>query len=571
MTLKNTYKIIFLLVSISSYLFCQDPIISVWYIGTRVSGGGPYNHYIEIFNPTEQPINLNEYALIKGHGQSGNVEQQAGWGNTLSNSGVSFNRLPVFTLWPGQSYGISRDVSHESLQTHADLILEDEGVLSISGDDAVGLFKGEGNLDAVLAATDSIPIDCVGNPYEDPGSSWQVSGKTGPPNSTNTTTYGVTRFAILTRKPAVCFGNAGNWNSSRGCVTDSCTNWITDTPQTTYEESEWDVHACYYPDAEGNTGPGYEPETNPNCDEDILVMEAYTNTCEFSENQVPTSDAGPDQTTSFSQVVTLDGSGSSDPDGTIESYLWSQISGTSVTIDAPEEATTSFTSPNEEGEFKFKLVVTDNEIANNADTISVTVVNTNISPFADAGTDQSVGFSQVVTLDGSGSSDPDGTIESYLWSQISGTSVALETPNEATTTLTSPTEENILVFSLSITDELGGTDRDTISVLVQNTTNAIGANLLPEELRLIGNFPNPFNPKTEIVFETLKQTEVGLSIYNIYGQRVWKTNLGLLEKGLHAVPWAGENAQNKTPASGIYFYRIIVGDKHLISKMSLIK
>ena len=177
----------------------------------------------------------------------------------------------------------------------------------------------------------------------------------------------------------------------------------------------------------------------------------------------------------------------------------------------------------------------------------------------------------MVTLDGSGSSDPDGTIESYLWSQISGTSVALETPNEVITTLTSPSEENILVFSLSITDELGGTDRDTISVLVQNTTNAIGANLLPEELRLIGNFPNPFNPKTEIVFETLKQTEVGLSIYNIYGQSVWKTNLGLLEKGLHSVPWAGENAQNKTPASGIYFYRVIVGDKHLISKMSLIK
>ena len=571
MILKNTYKTIFLLVFISSCLFCQDPIISVWYIGTRVSGGGPYNHYIEIFNPTEQPINLSEYALIKGHGQSGNVEQQAGWGNTLSNSGVSFNRLPSFTLWPGQSYGISRDVSHESLQTHSDLILEDEGVLSISGDDAVGLFKGEGNLDAVLAATDSIPIDCVGNPYEDPGSSWQVSGQTGPPNSTNTTTYGVTRFAILTRKPAVCFGNAGNWNSSRGCVTDSCTNWITDTPQTTYEESEWDVHACYYPDAEGNNGPGYEPETNPNCDEDILVMEAYTNTCELSENQAPTSEAGPDQTANFSQVVTLDGSGSSDLDGTIESYLWSQISGTSVTIDNPEETTTSFTSPNEEGEFKFKLVVTDNEMANDADTIIVTVVNTNISPLADAGTNQSVGFNQVVTLDGSGSSDPDGTIESYLWSQISGTNAALGTPNEAITTLTSPAEENILVFSLSITDELGGTDRDTISVLVQNTTNAIGANLLPEELRLIGNFPNPFNPKTKIVFETLKETEVGLSIYNIYGQSVWKTNLGLLEKGLHAVSWAGENAQNKTPTSGIYFYRVIVGDKHLISKMSLIK
>ena len=311
--------IYFILIGVS--LFGQDPIISVWYIGTRVAGGGPYNHYMELFNPTDDPINLSQYALIKGHGQSTNVEQQAGWGNTLSNSGVSFNRLPSFLLFPGQSYGISRDVSHESLQNHADLVFEDECVLSISGDDAVGLFKGEGNLDEVLAATDSIPIDCIGSPYEDPGASWQVSGETGPPNSTGITGYGVTRFAILTRKTEVCFGNAGNWNNSRGCVTDSCTNWLTDTPQTSYEDSEWDVHACFYPDIDGNTGPGYEPDTNPNCDEDILVMETYSNTCELSENQIPISNAGLDQTTNYNQVVTLDGSASTDPDGTISSLL----------------------------------------------------------------------------------------------------------------------------------------------------------------------------------------------------------------------------------------------------------
>jgi len=560
-----------LITTLFSCLFGQDPIISVWYIGTRVAGGGPYNHYIELFNPTEEQINLSQYALIKGHGQSNNVEQQAGWGNTLSNSGVSFNRLPNFILFPGQSYGVSRDVSHESLQNHADLILEDEGVLSISGDDAVGLFKGEGGLDAVLAASDSIPIDCIGSPYEDPGQGWQVSGEIGPPNSTNTTGYGVTRFAILTRKPSVCYGNAGNWNGSRGCVTDSCTNWITDTPQTTYNESEWDVHACYYPDADGNTGPGYEPDTNPNCDEDILVMAAYTNTCELSENQSPTSSAGADQTVSYNQQVTLDGSGSSDLDGTIASYQWSQISGTSVALSTPDQNTTIFTSPNEEGPLSFKLVVTDNESATDTDTVGIIIVNTNTDPVASAGEDQSVGFSELVTLDGSGSSDLDGTIAFYQWSQISGTSVTLSTPSEAITTLTSPTEENILVFALSITDELGGTDSDTVSVLVQNTTASIDENLIPGELKLFGNHPNPFNPKTEIVFQVLKQTDIKLAIYNVYGQRVWIKNLSQREKGLCRVPWAGKTAQGKPVVSGIYFYRVRVGDKHLLGKMSLVK
>ena len=77
MILQSLYKktIFFILFSVN--LFAQDPIISVWYIGTRVAGGGPYNHYIELFNPTEDPINLSQYAIIKGQ-ESNNVEQQAG-------------------------------------------------------------------------------------------------------------------------------------------------------------------------------------------------------------------------------------------------------------------------------------------------------------------------------------------------------------------------------------------------------------------------------------------------------------------------------------------------------------
>ena len=75
-------------------------------------------------------------------------------------------------------------------------------------------------------------------------------------------------------------------------------------------------------------------------------MEAYANTCELSENQTPTSNAGTDQMASYSQLVTLNGTASSDPDGTIDSYVWSQISGTTVTLNTPEEQTTSFTAPN---------------------------------------------------------------------------------------------------------------------------------------------------------------------------------------------------------------------------------
>ena len=571
MIFQSLYKKTIYFILINASLFAQDPIISVWYIGMRAQGTGPYNHYMELFNPTNEPINLSQYALIKGHGQSNNVEQQAGWGNTLGNSGVSFNRLPNFVLFPGQSYGISRDVSHESLQNHADLVFEDECVLSISGDDAVGLFKAEGNLDEVLAVTDSIPIDCIGSPYEDPGSSWHVSGETGPPNSTGITGYGVTRFAILTRKPEVCYGNAGNWNNSRGCVTDSCTNWLTDTPQTSYEESEWDVHACFYPDIDGFTGPGYEPETNPNCDEDILVMESFSNTCDLSENQSPVSNAGLDQTTSYNQIVTLDGSVSADSDGTISSYAWSQISGTGVELSSPSEQTTTFTSPSVEGDLVFRLVVIDDQSASDNDTVTISIVNTNIDPIAIAGEDQIVGVNDFVTLDGSASTDSDGTISSYLWSQISGQAVTLSAVNEAITTFTAPTQEDILVFELLVFDEFGGTSSDTTSILIQNTTASTDGKLFPDEVRLIGNYPNPFNPKTEIVFEVIKRLKVGVSIYNVYGQEVWRKNLGKLEKGFHRALWNGKDIQGEPVVSGVYFYRVYYGDKSLISKMSLVK
>ena len=128
-----------------------------------------------------------------------------------------------------------------------------------------------------------------------------------------------------------------------------------------------------------------------------------------------------------------------------------------------------------------------------------------------------------------------------------------------------------MVFALSVTDELGGTDSDTVSVLVQNTTTAVDQNTIPNELKLYGNHPNPFNPSTEIVFQVLKQTEISLTIYNIAGQRVWTKNLGQKEKGVYKVPWKGRTTTEQPAVSGIYFYRINVGDKHLIGKMSLVK
>lgn len=95
---------------------------------------------------------------------------------------------------------------------------------------------------------------------------------------------------------------------------------------------------------------------------------------------------------------------------------------------------------------------------------------TNVGPTANAGPDQSnVEPYSIVTLDGSGSTDPDGTISTYAWSQTSGTSVTLSSASAQKPTFTAPAtmDGTTLVFSLVVTDNNGATSTaDTVSIQV---------------------------------------------------------------------------------------------------------
>ncbi len=138
-------------------------------------------------------------------------------------------------------------------------------------------------------------------------------------------------------------------------------------------------------------------------------------------NTSPTANAGPNQTLTLaagqsSIAVTLNGSGSSDPDGTISAYNWTGNPDPANTV-SPSVTLAA-------GSHTFTLVVTDNNGATSAaDTVNITVnaaPPVNQAPTANAGPDQTLtlaaGQSSIaVTLNGSGSSDPDGTIGTYNW------------------------------------------------------------------------------------------------------------------------------------------------------------
>jgi hypothetical protein len=91
----------------------------------------------------------------------------------------------------------------------------------------------------------------------------------------------------------------------------------------------------------------------------------------------------------------------------------------------------------------------------------------NYPPNANAGSDQLVMVGETVTLDGSSSSDPNDNIDTYLWTQVSGTSVSLADANAVTTTFTAPSALADLQFELTVTDEDGDFDKDTVEIAVR--------------------------------------------------------------------------------------------------------
>jgi hypothetical protein len=100
-------------------------------------------------------------------------------------------------------------------------------------------------------------------------------------------------------------------------------------------------------------------------------------------NVAPVANAGTDQTVNELETVMLDGSGSSDSDGSISTYAWTQVAGTSVTLDESDPQMPTFTAPDLDADetLSFELIVTDNDgAASAADTVDINVVASGAPP-----------------------------------------------------------------------------------------------------------------------------------------------------------------------------------------------
>jgi len=197
----------------------------------------------------------------------------------------------------------------------------------------------------------------------------------------------------------------------------------------------------------------------------------------------PVADAGD----SYSPVnegasVTLDGSGSYDPDGVIESYSWTQTDGPAVTLSDPNAMQPTFTAPDVgvDGEsLTFQLTVTDNGGLQDTDTciVNISCVWENNPPTAIAkGPDTKVNEGDTVTLDGFDSNDPDeyegDGIAAYRWEQEDGTSVTLSDPTAPKPTFVTPPinpdETMYLTFKLTVEDKGGLQDNAYVTITIHD-------------------------------------------------------------------------------------------------------
>jgi hypothetical protein len=196
---------------------------------------------------------------------------------------------------------------------------------------------------------------------------------------------------------------------------------------------------------------------------------AYVNIATAEQNAAPVANAGLNQKVKVGDMVTLDGSFSSDANRDSLTFTWKLIApGTSkATLSSTSAVRPTFT-PDIDGNYAAYLTVSDGTLTSNIADVSVEAKVVNSAPTARISTMAPVAMGKTVTLDGSASADPDRDPMTYKWvliSQPPGSSQALSSTNAVKPSLNASTAGNY-VASLVVNDGTVNSEHAFITLTV---------------------------------------------------------------------------------------------------------
>ena len=127
------------------------------------------------------------------------------------------------------------------------------------------------------------------------------------------------------------------------------------------------------------------------------------------------------------------------------------------------------------------------------------------------------------------------------------------------------------VWAYDGTDSLKINGEDRVLYVNRYEYLQVDDNGIPNAFALHGNYPNPFNPTTQIRFDLPYKGNVNIHIYNMLGQKVKVFSMPNTPPGRHAITWNGTNQKGQALSAGVYLYQMISEDFVKTRKMILLK
>ncbi len=128
-------------------------------------------------------------------------------------------------------------------------------------------------------------------------------------------------------------------------------------------------------------------------------------------------------------------------------------------------------------------------------------------------------------------------------------------------------------YQLRLTAQSSYDESITAQSQLDFAMSGTGGPSLPLKPALLGNSPNPFNPSTAIRFVVPSGPALfyRITVYDASGRRVRQLHSGQASTGIHEVIFDGKDDEGRPVGSGVYLYRLELGNETLVSKMVLVK